>query len=1024
MTRFVEVAFVALAAALFLAMPCTAVTAQERGATLTGRVTDLATGQPLQGASVAVVGTTLGTQARADGAYRLVRVPVGSVDVRVSFLGYAPMRRTLSLQAGENTADFALTQVAIRLPDVVTTATGEQRKVEVGNSVPNVDAAKLVEERPIANIADLLNARVPGVQVVPGNTPGTGARVRLRGFNSLSLDNDPIYVIDGIRAESSVRSSSIGVGGSIPSRVNDLNPEEIESYEVVRGPSAATLYGTDAANGVIVIKTKRGRTGKAAWTFYVEQGGYVNTTDYPPAYTLRGRAASGGVPTSTTQRTCVLTQIAAGTCVADTLLTFGTFDDPETRPIQTSHRQQYGLQVNGGSETVRYFVSGEWEDETGLYKMPDFERARLQRNNVGILDEWDRPNAYNRASARANVDITLGSRADLLVSAGYTQSNQRLPQSENNVTGLMVNALGGIGSKFPLAAGQDTLFGYRGFTPGDIFQETVEQDISRFIGGTNVNFRPLDWLTARGNFGLDFTSRVDSDLCRLATCADFSTIRDGFRENNRTEFYQYTVDIGATASFQILPTVVSKTSVGAQYFRNLFQRNGAFGEILPPGGTTVTQGAIKDADESTQDTRTLGVFIEESIAWRDRLFVAGAVRFDDNSAFGADFGGVVYPKASVSWVVSEEPFFRMGNWVNQLRLRGAYGASGVRPGPTDALAFFETTVARLADEEIPGLAFDALGNPKLKPEKSTEFEVGIDGTFWDNRLNVDLTYYNKLSKDALISRVLPPSLGTGATTRFENLGAVRNSGFEALLSAQLIDRPVFGWDMSLSGSTNKNVLEKLGGVPPIITATTRQIEGYPLNGYWGRRIESFSDANADGIISLSEIVVSDSSVFIGYSAPRHEVTLSTGVDLFNKLLRVSALADYKGGHRLFNNTERFRCNSDLNCRALSDRSAPLWQQARVVALREHPSRTLTGFFEDADYIRFREVSVRVNAPQDWAGRLGVRGASLTLAARNLGTITDYTGLDPEAVYSQTDLPNAFYTISPPTLFTARVNISY
>jgi TonB-linked SusC/RagA family outer membrane protein len=1023
MTRFVELAKVVLLGLLLTSIPLTVAGAQD-GATLSGRITDAGTGQPLQGATIAIVGTNLGTQSRADGAYRVVRVPIGAVDVRISFLGYAPMRRTLSIQQGENTADFAMSQVAIRLPDVVTTATGEQRKVEVGNSIGNIDASTTVAERPVTSMADLLTARVPGVTVVPGNTPGTGARVRLRGFNSLSLSNDPIYVIDGIRVESSTQSSSIGVGGSIPSRVNDINPEEIESAELVRGPSAATLYGTDAANGVIVIKTKRGRQGKAAWNFWVEQGAYLNTTDYPPAYTLRGRAATGGVPTSSTQRTCVLTQIPAGTCVADTLLVFGVFDDPDTRPIETSHRQQYGLQVNGGSETVRYFVSGEWEDETGLYKMPEFERARLTRNNVAIRDEWDRPNAYTRASGRANLDMSLTSKIDVSLSAGYTQSNQRLPQSENNVTGLMVNALGGIGSKFPLASGQDTLFGYRGFTPGDIFQETVEQDINRFIGGANVNVRPLSWLTTRGNFGLDFTSRVDSDLCRFATCSDFSTIREGFRTNNRTEFFQYTVDVGATASFQILPTILSRTSVGAQYFKNLFQRNGASAEILPPGATTVTQGAIKDADEATTDTRTLGGFIEESISWRDRLFLTGAVRFDDNSAFGADFGGVVYPKVSASWVISEEPFFRFGDWLNQLRLRAAYGASGVRPGPTDALAFFETAVARLDAEELPGLALDALGNTKLKPEKSTEVEVGIDGTFWNNRLNVDLTYYNKLSEDALIQRVLPPSLGTGATTRFENLGAVRNSGFEGLLSVQLIDRPSFAWDVSLSGSTNKNVLEKLGGVPPIIGATTRQIEGYPLNGYWGRRIESFSDANNDGIISLNEIVVSDSSVFIGYSAPRHEVSLNTGVDLFNKRVRIAALADYKGGHKLYNNTERFRCNSDLNCRALSDRTAPLWQQARVVALRQHASRTLTGFFEDAEYIRFRELSLRVSAPSSWAGRLGVRGASLIVAARNLGTITDYTGLDPEAVYSQTDLPNAFYTISPPTLFTARVNIAY
>ena len=1017
--------------AVLLALGPGIAAAQGAQGTLSGQVTDEESGRPVESARVFIVGTPLAQLTSPDGRFVFRNLAPGQVQVRVMRVPYRPQFRTVNLAAGEETTvNFVLDRAIAELEQVVTTATGEQRKVELGTVVGTIDADEVVETAPIATIGDLLVGKVAGVQVLQGNSTGTGSRVRIRGTSSLSLSNEPIYIIDGIRMESSINSSSISVGGSYPSRVNDLNPEEIESIEIVKGPSAATLYGTDAANGVIVIKTKRGAVGAPQWSAYVEQGIVTDLNEYPTAYTTYGTRTNTA---ATRISTCYNQRIATGYCTADSTLTFNLFEDEETSPIGTGYRQQYGLQVSGGSEAVRYFVSGEFEGETGILEIPPFDVRRLNEQGVAIRDEWMNPNALQKASGRANLDVRFNPEFDAAVSTAYISSEQRLQQTDNNTTGLLSSAYGGSGRKADTTSAGVPLYGYRVFTPGDIFQETVTQNIDRFIGSVAPNWRPTGWLSFRGNLGVDFISRVDADLCRLENCADFGDNRLGFRENNRANFTQYTVDASGSASFQPRTWLASRSTVGVQYFQNLFERNGAYGEQLPPGGTTVTDAAVQFADESTTETRTLGAFIEQSLTFNDRLFTTFGLRADDNSAFGKDFSAVIYPKFAVSCVVSDEAFFPQPEWLSLLRLRAAVGASGVQPGTTDALPFYVSSAATLDGEDVPGLVFSDLGNSELEPERSTEFEGGFDVGFLDNRLDIELTYYYKDSRDALIERVLPGSGGTVEDERFENLGQVVNSGFEFLLNTRLVDRMSFGWDLSLSGSTNTNELKDLGGVPPIIGATIREVEGYPLFGYWERPITGFQDRDADGFIeyvdgceetNTCEVTVAEEAQFLGYSQPRYEVSLSNSFGFLDQRLRLTTLFDYKGGHKLYNNTERIRCASRNNCEGLMNPDASLEEQARVIALREHPSSTLAGFIEDASFIRLREVAVTASAPESWAARFNGRSLSATLAARNLAVWTDYSGIDPESNYGQNNTPSDFQTAPPPSYVTLRINVGF
>jgi len=1003
-------------------------------ASITGRVTDAATGQPIAGAQISIVGTQVGTQSNGDGYYTIRNVTPGAMAVRVLIIGYAEQRKDITVTAGQPaTLNFELTLMAIELPMLVATATGEQRRIEVGNAMAHVKAAEVVQTRAVSNVGDLLTSRAAGVTVFGGVQTGAGIRIRIRGTSSLSLSNNPIYIIDGVRMEGTTGSSSVSVGGTTASRIGDINPDEIESIEVVRGPSAATLYGTDAANGVIVITTRRGVAGQAQWRYYTEQTAITDRNDYPTAY--RGwRTGSTPQTNSTPSNTvqCFLSQVAAAVCQQDSVTTYNLHRDKDATPYGVGYRQQHGLQVSGGSETLRYFLHGEWENEDGVTKLPKFEERYLAARGISLLPEQKDPNALSRITGRANLNLAVRDNLDIALNTGYTSMDMRLPRSDDSGTaGIAANTFGGPGFKYNLNAAGDTLFGWREFTPRDVYEATTTQAIERVISSLITNWRPRDWLGVRGTFGLDYINRHETQLCRFGDCTNADD-RQGFKIDNRSNFFVYTVDVGATASHELSPTVATQTSVGVQYTRNVFTRNGSIGQQLPPGAVTVSAGAVKDADETSSESRTLGGYIQQSVAFNDRLFLTGAVRSDRNSAFGADFKTVFYPKFSASWVISEEPFFPTPGWMNQLRLRMAYGSSGVQPGTTDAVQYYAPTQTIGESGEVSGLVFSTLGNANLKPERSTEIETGIDGNFWNDRLTLELTYYDKSSKDALISRTLPPSLGTGATVRFENLGEVRNWGWEAMLNAQLLQTDALSWDIGINGSINNNELVSLGGVPPITGTTIHQKEGFPLNGWWSRRLVDYEDKNGNGIIeynadpAISEIVVSDTAEFHGYSAPRYEFAITNGFDFWEGRIRLAGMIDYKGGHLVYNNTERIRCASRFNCAGLIDRNASLFEQARTVMVREHPSRSVAGFFEEGDFLRFRELALTFTPDPEWIGRLlPTRRVVATLAVRNVGMLwTKYTGVDPESFGTTGDAPSSFQAFGPPTYFTLRLTFDF
>ncbi|HEY7637796.1 MAG TPA: SusC/RagA family TonB-linked outer membrane protein [Gemmatimonadales bacterium] len=994
--------------------------------TINGKITDQATGQALEAARVILTGTNLIETSNREGEYRFRTVPPGTYQVRVLRLGYGPVTQPATVGAGEAVSlNFAMVPAPVQLDELVSTATGEQRKLEVANAVSTIDAARLAEEAPIQEFGNLLSGRAAGVQVQKSaGTTGTGTRIRIRGSNSLSLSNEPLYYIDGVRMESNPRSTTLDIGGMTgtdpegnngPSRINDLNPDDIESIEIVKGPAAATLYGIQASNGVVRITTKRGSAGRPRWNLFSEIGAVADENTYPLNYFGRDTTAAGIA--NGFDGFCTIQAQLDTLCTQTSLETFQALNDPATRPYKAGLRQQHGLNVSGGNDIATYYLSGEYESEVGPFRLPAFEEDSIRAARGDVPTTQIRPNALEKVSLRANIASAVNKSLDLNTSLGFVTSNTRFVENDNSF--LTVNGSGTAENILP-----ELNRGWY-FIPAELFAELANQQSNRFTGGFTANWRPMSWLSGRATLGYDVVDRTDVNFFPTGQVADLPPNREGKRIDNKLQVSQTSVDLAATARFRLSPAVGSRTSVGGQFFRDLSRGTFTSGFGLPAGSETLNGARSTEARDTTVESRSLGSYIEEEISLKDRLFVTGALRFDDNSAFGANFDATTYPKASASWLISDEPFFH-ANFINTLRLRGAFGVSGQQPGTVDARQFFNPVAGKRAGSPTTGVSFGNLGNPDLKPERSREFEFGLDAGLLKDRVSLELTYYTKLTKDALVQRNVAPSLGA-TDFQFFNLSRIRNRGFELAINARVLDSRKVSWDLSLSGSTTHNKILELGeGVSPIfIGFYQRHVAGYPAGGFWGPDI-SFNDANGDGIIDLTEVTLSDTAVFQGSALPTREASLNSRLALFDGRVTIGTQFDYRGGHIIDNSLEQFRCFSVVNCRGDFDPTAPLKDQARAQATFLPGGGFDVLFFEPGWFIKLRELSVTIAAPDRWARAFRASRLSLTLAGRNLWTITDYSGVDPEVnAFAQSNFASSdFESQAQVRYYTARVNVSF
>ena len=960
--------------------------AQETGA-VEGSVTSAATGQPLAGAQVSIQGTTLGTLTDPDGRFTISNVPTGTQSVVIQFVGFATTTEEVEVVADETVSlTLRVEEEAIGLEAIVVTAAGDEvRRRELGNVVGNIspDEAALSS---VATFSDLIQGRSAGVTVSgAGGTVGTGSRIRIRGSASVSLSNDPLVIIDGVRADNTSESSSIGVGGQSFSRFEDINPQDIENIEILKGPAATAMYGTAAAAGAIQITTRRGTVGDARWSFYTEQGIAQDYHDYPANWTGIGTDGQAG---------CRIDLQAAGVCELESLQSFNPIE--ETDLLRDGHRQRYGLNVSGGSEDFQYFVSGELQEDEGALPNNDLSRVNL----------------------RGNFNSALTDNLDLSVRSGYTTSTARLPQNDNNILGMISGALLGQAQDTPsrgwLVGGPDALQAF----------ETAQQ-VDRIVGGVEMNWRPYDWLTLRSNLGMDNVERHDNSFVPPRTIF-FGTYPSGDRVSNRIEVESYTARFSGRTNYELSPSIQANTAIGGEFNRELFQGTYASATGLLDGTRSLAAGTDDfSVSEAFTDMRTLAGWIEQRLAWEDRVYLNAAIRADDDNAFGEELDLIWYPSLSLSWVIDEEAWFPDTETLSGMRLRGAIGRAGLRPGFRDAAFYLTPQTVNVQGANEPGFSIGGAGNPELRPEIVTEYELGFDAGLLDDRVSLEATYFYKSSEDALVSRRLAPSLGA-TTSRFENLAEVVNQGVEFGVNATLMDRPGLFLEAGASGSFTDNELTDLGDVEPIIFGlggdSQRHQEGYPLGGYWGRTI---TDVNvpAEGPVTLDDITLSEEAGFIGSALPTREFSFNLDAQLFDRI-GLRALVDHQGDHYLFNSTREFRCLSFANCREFYDPDADPMAQAQALAgLYEG---VFSAFVEPADFTRLRELSLTYTVPEELAARAGASGMRVTLAGRNLATWTDYTGLDPEMNFAgQANFSTADFLTQPPLrYYTVRVSVDF
>ena len=962
--------------------------------TIRGQVTNAQTAAPLPGVQVYVEGLQIGWITDAQGNYQLQNVPAGPITIVAQSIGYATERAQIVVAAGEvSDHDFRLTESALALDEIVVTGTagGTQRRA-IGNVVSSVNADEILTNAPVATVDQLLGQRTPGLMLMPGTGQvGTGAAVRIRGVGSLTQGNDPIVYIDGIRIDSDSRGGPSQRGGSNVSRLNDIHPSDIESIEIIKGPAAATLYGTEASNGVIQIITKRGATGAPQFDATVRMG-----TNW--LWNPEGRAGLRWMPNPSDPANPI---------------SFNAYRheiENGNGPIYGyGALRSYNLSLRGGNEALRYFTSVSLDDDTGVVEW-----------------NWDQ-----RFAARANLDVTVTDEVSIAVGTAFITGQTRLAQ-----TSIETDPFTNLVWANPRNL-EDGRRGFRGAPPEDWGKVESRADNDRSTTSVELRYRPTGWMTHRLIGGLDVNNFENFTLFPMlpeGASHFFGQNALGNKSVARGKRQFVTVDYSGSANFDV-EDFSFQPSVGLQFYRSETGVISASGQSFPALPiTTISGGSIRNSGETFVQDAQLGVYFQQQVGWNNRAFLTGAVRADSHSAFGAEFDAAIYPKLSATWVISEEPFWRWDQ-IGQLRFRAAWGAAGQQPETFAAARLYAPFIGY---RDQPALSPDAFGNAELKPERGEELEIGFDASLWNDRLTLEFTRYDKSIKDAIINRELNPSSGfTGS--QIVNLGLLRAWGNEIGMSARLMERGNFSWEVDAQYATMDNEIRDVGDQGVIFGGTGSQHrEGYSVADiYFLRVLDAEIDAQGTVLSALCDGGTGPQGVDPGgapvpcseapqvrYGASQPTWQLGVGSSVNFGPVRLYARVEGNGGHKQVNTEIRPMHNGATTEGAVRGDN-PILQAYRLHEVNR------TGLYE-AGFLRLREVSASVDVPPSLAGQIRAQRASVSLGLRNLAMlwtaehgwstprdghvreeIADMIIWDPE-VRSTGQLSTGYQTIMPPT----------
>ena len=1015
-----------------------------------GTITDVGTGRTLVGARVLVAGTQLGGVTNETGTFRLAGVPARQVELQVRLIGYAPQTRTVVVRAGQTErADFRLQVSALQLEQVVVTGSGQQTEVKrLGNTVAVIQPP---ENAPIKDLSSILQAREPGLSAISSSgLTGEGARIRIRGNASLTQSNEPVVFVDGVRINS---------GGAMTSRLDDIDPNSIERVEVLKGAAAATLYGTEASNGVIQVFTKKGSSRAPRWTVQMEQ----------EAISFPDRIAPNAGYARSQARADSLAQFWN----IPGLKAYEVFEVPIFKDFltETGNASTVAAAVSGGAAALTYYASGRFQRENGPIGGSSFGPAEdgLRRIQTGVNMSLVPINSVSLSLRNSYFNVESDRPGDIIgnsIYGAYAQSQYARPEAANcNLSTYVAPGQ---------CSGPGNPFGNVAFmTMREAMQQITSEKVSRYNGAFTGTWTPISELSTDLTMGYDIINRRNLSFSRYRYNVDEFTTNnpDGSRSIGSAMNRLLTLDAKVAWNRPISSNISSALVAGMQVFNDRTESSTGSALDLPGPGIVVVGAGGRNiaAGEAFSTDINGGYFAQEQLGINNIAFLTLGGRYDFASAFGEESPGVFYPKASLSVVPSDMSRWNRPLGINTLRLRFAIGRSGRQPGAFDKF----TTFAPLRAEQGAGLAPSQLGNQNLKPEIATEYETGFEMGLLDDRLGLNATIWRRSVKDLLIDQQFAVS-GGFRRTQLANIGSMKGSGFELGARAFLISQPSLGVEVFANAAYLKQSITSLGGVasikvdPSYIRHLVHLRVGDPLGSLYaprlaqacpgggttpannsaGKPIACFGPGQLPISLNGNGRAATEAELLAYLAQPRDlrvaavqtalqplladydgtgrlleqrvgdiipDWTGAFGTNVtISKNWRVQGLFEFRTGYMIANLTDAFRSSQHAtigsNTREYQLVESALGNpastpQQRLEAAREyisHYRRLLEpGLSEtdDGDFLRLREIAVTYHAPTALASRIGFGSLSITAAGRNTMLFTKYSGADPELAYA-------------------------
>ena len=1012
--------------ALLGGLLCTApLHAQQSTGTISGQVVEALSQQPLGSVTVRLEGTRRETATRVDGNFTLADVPAGAYRIRATRIGYAPTVQDVTVAAGATaTVQFSLQPAAAILEPVVVTGYGTQRREAITGSVSTIDASA-ANVGVVTNVDNMLQGRAAGVTIIPNNgEPGAGAQVRIRGGTSISASNEPLYVVDGvIISNAQTEANGFGVGGSPPlprNPLNLLNPSDIGSITVLKDAAATAIYGSRAANGVVLIETKKGSSGGGStveYDSYVAMASPARRLELLDANQFRG-FVQGQVGIWQGDSTAFCSRQPA-MCLdtlqfADSVGTFsglaskhlaklGTANTNWEREVtRTAVTHNHNVSFSGGTEDTRYRASLNFMNEEGVVRSSGFQRVQGRINaNHSALGERLRLGVNVTTSHTSNDYLTFENTGGF---EGGVFQNVAVFNPTQPVT--VIDPATGKRTYYEIP---DPVRSVR--NPVGLAEQIADfGSTNRTLGNASAELDLFAGLTGQINVGVDRSDGSRQTYLPKANPvgAAFDGLSRLANRDNTTITLQtlltlrrqigdiHTLDLVGGYEFSKFNTGTFVTD-GRGYVTDalLFNNPGAARTLVDSGGRELS--------------RQVAFFSRANYGLKDRYFLTGVLRYDGSSRFAVGHKWALFPAVSGSWRISEENFMRDRGF-SDLRLRAGWGVQG-NPGvpPYSSLATLEpSTGARypFGDVVTFGVIPTREPNPGLKWEQTAQFNVAIDYGLLNNRISGSVEYYVKSTSDLLLEVSNPqPAL---TEKRLANVGSVRNKGLEISIDALAVSRPNLMWRVGLVFSAERNRVVDLGPYKFLNSGTVsgqgqsdvnaeRIMPGQPLGTFFGPRflrvdaqghqVFACVSGSAGCVNGETSTPTANDYTVIGNANPDFSLGLHSQVN-WGKF-DISFLIRAAVGQDVFNNTALvYSTKSD----ALQDKNFLAAALNDPDDLHE-PAKYSSRWVENASFVRLQNLTVeyRLNLP----GLTGPRTARLYVSADNLLLLTGYSGLDPE-----------------------------